>query len=121
MLDFCQNSEPQVTAVKRSIGRAVRPEPKARRQVELGSAVLKKSGGSLVMTVPASVRDALHLTEGTRMSISLSGEQLVLEAVKTAKPKYTLEELLARCDLEAPRSDEERAWLEAPRAGRELL
>lgn len=106
-----------MTAVKRSVGRAVRPGPR----VELGSAVLKKSGGSLVMTVPAGVRDALHLTAGTRMSISLSGEQLVLEAVKTERPSYTLEELLAQCDLDAPLSEEERAWREAPRAGRELL
>jgi len=36
------------------------------------------------------------------------------------KPHYTLEELLARCDLSLPRSAEETAWLEAPPVGREL-
>ncbi len=33
--------------------------------------------------------------------------------------KYTLAELVARCDLSAPLSDEGRAWLEAPATGRE--
>ena len=36
------------------------------------------------------------------------------------KPHYTLEELLARCDLSIPRSAEETVWLEAPPVGREL-
>jgi hypothetical protein len=35
------------------------------------------------------------------------------------KPRYTLEELLAQCDPEAPLSDEEREWLDAPAVGRE--
>lgn len=90
------------------------------RLIELGSAVLKKAGGSLVMTVPASARDALHLSEGTKVTISLAGGRLVLEPVKADKPKYALEELLAQCDFDAPYTDEERAWLDSPRVGREL-
>ena len=37
------------------------------------------------------------------------------------RPVYTLEELLAQCDETAPDDAEDRAWLDASRAGDELL
>ena len=82
---------------------------------------LKKAGGSLVMTVPARARDALQLTEGQQMTVSVEGTRLVLEPSQPARPAYTLDELLAQCDFDQPYSDEERAWLDAPPVGRELL
>jgi hypothetical protein len=33
--------------------------------------------------------------------------------------RYTLSELMAQCDLNAPLSAEDRAWLDAPAVGRE--
>jgi len=81
---------------------------------------LKKSGGSLVMTVPATVRDALELTEGQRLTVAVDNGKIVLEPA-TPRKRYTLEELLAECDFDLPYSDQERAWLDAPPAGRELL
>lgn len=89
--------------------------------VVVGRTVLKKAGGSLVMTVPVSARDALQLTEGAALTVSIEGNRLVMEAVKRERPRYSLEELLAQCDFELPYSDEERAWLDAPPVGRELL
>jgi antitoxin ChpS len=82
---------------------------------------LKKSGGSLVMTVPARARDALHLAEGQELTVSVDGNRLVLEPSKPARPTYALDQLLAQCDFDQPYSDEERAWLDAPPVGRELL
>ena len=38
-----------------------------------------------------------------------------------AKPHYSLSELLAQCDLNAPLSDEDRAWLDALPVGCEAL
>ena len=73
------------------------------------------------MTVPVSARDALQLTEGAALTVSVEGNRLVMEAVKRERPRYSLEELLAQCDFELPYSDEERAWLDAPPVGRELL
>jgi hypothetical protein len=32
----------------------------------------------------------------------------------SATPRYTLDELMQQCDLEAPMNDETRAWLDAP-------
>lgn len=81
---------------------------------------LKKSGGSLVMTVPAAARDTLHLHEGQELTVKVEDQKLVLEPA-VRRPKYTLEELLAHCDFDAPLSEEERAWLDAPPVGRELL
>ncbi len=39
----------------------------------------------------------------------------------SAKPRYTLDELMQQCDLQAPMSDKTRAWRDAPPAGREVL
>lgn len=82
---------------------------------------LKKAGGSLVMTVPAGARDALNLSAGQEMEIAVIDNTMVLQAAKPARPKYTLDELLAECDFDAPYSDEERAWLDDAPVGRELL
>lgn len=82
---------------------------------------LKKSGGSLGMTVPAGARDALNLSAGQEMEIAVVDDKMVLQPAKPARPKYTLDELLSECDFNAPFSDEERAWLDAPPVGRELL
>jgi hypothetical protein len=37
-----------------------------------------------------------------------------------SKPRYTLDELLAKCDPEAPLADEDRLWLNLPPVGQEL-
>jgi antitoxin ChpS len=81
---------------------------------------LKKAGGSLVMTVPASVRDAMDLSEGQRLTVVVDNGRIVLEPA-VPRRRYTLEELLAQCDFDQPYSEEERVWLDAPPIGRELL
>lgn len=44
-----------------------------------------------------------------------------LAAEVRAKPRYKLAELLAQCDENAPLSEEDRAWLDDPPIGREVL
>jgi antitoxin component of MazEF toxin-antitoxin module len=39
--------------------------------------------------------------------------------VRSRKSRYNLSDLLAQCDLNAPLSAEDRAWLDAPAVGRE--
>jgi len=39
--------------------------------------------------------------------------------VRSRKGRYNLSELMAQCDLNAPLSAEDRAWLDAPAIGRE--
>jgi antitoxin ChpS len=53
----------------------------------------------------------------------VDGERLVVQT--RLKPRYTLEELLAKCDYSQPmtpeeRDPEEREWIDAPPVGREL-
>ena len=37
------------------------------------------------------------------------------------KDRYSLADLVRQCDLEAPLSDEDRAWIDAPATGRETF
>jgi hypothetical protein len=74
-------------------------------------------------------------TKESAMTIELSDEQaaaqgLTLEAwlqklaavegpSRPHKSRYTLSELMMQCDLDAPLSAEDSAWLDAPSVGRE--
>lgn len=101
------------------------PLPAARVAKAIQTIKLKKAGGSLMMTVPASARDALHLSEGQEMTVAVEGESLVLKPVAKVsaalirKPRYTLDELVAQCSPNAALTDEERAWMDEPAAGNE--
>ena len=87
---------------------------------------LKKAGGSLVVTVPASARNLLQLFEGQEMAVSVVGSAVVMEPLPAAKPmrvrkpKYTLDQLVLGMDPDATLADEERVWMDAPPAGREI-
>jgi antitoxin ChpS len=80
---------------------------------------LRKVGGSVMLALPPAILELLHLRAGATVGLSVDGGRLVIEP--GPRPHYTLEELLARCDPSAERSDEEREWLEAPPVGREIL
>jgi len=80
---------------------------------------LKKSGGSLVMTVPAAARKLLGLTEGQEMAISVRDAKVVADPVpvEAAQPvRFSLEEMLV--GYTRP-SRKQRAWMDAPPVGRE--
>jgi antitoxin ChpS len=53
------------------------------------------------------------------MSLQAWFEKLAKQPL--AKPRYTLDDLMRQCDLQAPMSDETRAWLDASPEGREVL
>ena len=48
-------------------------------------------------------------------------ECLVGERTPETRPRYTLVELLAKCDFSQPLPPEDREWIDAPAVGRELL
>lgn len=88
---------------------------------------LKRAGGSLVLTVPAAARKMLSLSEGQEMIVSVKGGQVIAEPVsqkqkpiKVRPPKYTLDELLQGYDADKPLSAEEKAWMDASPAGKEV-
>jgi len=114
----------KATAAKKPPATAKERMPSAKSfagSVLTQTAVLKRAGGSLIVTVPARARDALHLSAGQEMTVAVEGDRLVLEPTKPARPKYSIDELIAKCDLSAPYPDEAREWIDAPAVGRELL
>jgi antitoxin ChpS len=80
---------------------------------------LRKVGGSVMMTVPPAILDMLRLKADATVALAVEGERLIVESPR--KPRYTLAELLAQCDPNAPVSRQDREWLNSPPAGRELL
>jgi antitoxin ChpS len=80
---------------------------------------LRKVGGSIMLAVPPALLDILHLRPGARVGLAVQSGRLVVEPLQ--KPRYTLAELLAKCDPKAPRSKEDREWLDDKPVGGELI
>ena len=60
---------------------------------------LRKVGGSVMLAVPPAILDLLHLAPGAKVGLAVEQGRLVVEP--TARPRYTLDELLAQCDASA--------------------
>jgi hypothetical protein len=76
-----------------------------------------------VIELPDQQAEALK-TKAAAQGLTLEAwlQKLAGVEIPTAgygKGRYNLSELMAQCDLSAPLSDEDRAWLEAPVIGRE--
>jgi antitoxin ChpS len=80
---------------------------------------LRKVGGSVMFAVPPALLDILHLSAGARVDVAVDNGKLVIEP--QARPRYTLDDLLAQCDESAPISTEDREWFNAAPAANELL
>lgn len=83
------------------------------------TSTLRTVGGSVMMTIPKAVLDALGLGVNDKVVLHIDAGRLTVEA--QARPKYTLAELLAQCDASVEPSDELRAWDAAKPVGREVL
>jgi antitoxin ChpS len=82
---------------------------------------LRKVGGSVMVAIPPAMLDQLHLKAGATVGLAIDGDRLILQPQN--KPRYTLDELLAKCDESSPApemSEEDRLWLNLPPVGREL-
>jgi antitoxin ChpS len=80
---------------------------------------LRKVGGSVMLAVPPAMLDMLHLRAGAVVGLAVEDGRLIVEP--RARPRYTLDELLAACDPLAEPTREDREWLDAEPAGDELL
>lgn len=79
---------------------------------------LRKVGGSVMMALPPTILDLLHLEVGSTVSLAIDGDRLVVDP--KVKRRYTLDELLAQGDPNAPLSEEDPLWIDTPPVGREL-
>jgi antitoxin ChpS len=80
---------------------------------------LRKVGGSVMLAVPPALLDILRLQPGARVGMAVRSGRLVVEP--QPRPRYSLSELLAQCNAKAPRSKEERDWLNGKPVGGELI
>ncbi len=80
---------------------------------------LRKVGGSVMLAVPPALLDVLHLSAGAKVGLAVDNGRLVVEP--KARPRYTLDELLAKCDASAELTTEDREWLDVKPVGGELL
>lgn len=62
---------------------------------------LRKVGNSVGQIIPVNVLRELDLQVGDELELSVSNGQLVATPIR-AKAQYTLDELLAKCDENAP-------------------
>lgn len=83
------------------------------------TANLRKVGGSVMVAVPPALLDVLHLSAGATVAMAVDNGRLVIEP--QARPRYTLEELLAQCDGSADVSSEDQEWLDDGPVGGELI
>jgi antitoxin ChpS len=80
---------------------------------------LRKVGGSVMLAVPTALLEILELSVGATVGMAVDHGRLVVEP--QSHPRYTLDELLARCDASEVLSYEDQAWINEAPLGHELL
>ncbi len=81
---------------------------------------LRKYGNSTVAVMPPMVLKALKLTAGQSMRLDTTDDGKIVLSKSSQPTKYTLEELLAQCDLSAPQPEELREWDNMKPVGNEV-
>jgi antitoxin ChpS len=72
-----------------------------------------------MVAIPPALLDIANLTVGGQVAVSVEAGRLVIERQK--QPKYTLAELLAQCNPNAPMRDEDQAWVFSGAVGLEEI
>lgn len=72
-----------------------------------------------MLAIPPALLDALELGADVAVGLSVRAGRLIVEP--KGRRRYSLDELLARCDPRARRSKAERDWVSGAPVGRELL
>ena len=72
-----------------------------------------------MLAVPPAFLNQLHLQAGATVGLAIDQGRMVMEP----KPRlrYSLADLLTASDYSQPQSAQEREWIDAPAAGKELL
>jgi antitoxin ChpS len=86
----------------------------------MATAILRKLGGSVVMTVPRKVLALVDLDAGSEVKLSVESGRLVVSP--QGKPKYRLADLLrASRGKKRPLAAEDLRWLNDGPVGKELI
>jgi len=79
---------------------------------------LRSVGGSIAMTIPKAIVDELGLRPEAKVELVVEGGQMIMRT--NTRPRYKLDDLLAKCDPAAARDPELDEWLNAPSVGHEV-
>jgi antitoxin ChpS len=86
----------------------------------MATAILRKLGGSVVMTVPRKVLALVDLDAGSEVRLSVESGRLVVSP--QGRPKYRLADLLRASRGKKLRlTAEDRGWLNDGAVGKELI
>ena len=80
---------------------------------------LRKVGGSVMLAIPRAMLDALELAPDASVGLSVKAGKLVVDPQK--RRRYSLDELLARCNPAVRRSREDRIWQKSRPVGHEII
>lgn len=81
---------------------------------------VRRIGGSEMCNIPKIIQEEWgEVRPRTRLLCRVEGGRLIFERI--AKPRLTLKERIALCDLSAPMGQAEQDWMENAPAGEELL
>jgi len=80
---------------------------------------LRKVGGSVMLAIPPALLEAVELAPDAAVGLTIKGGQIVVQ--REARPRYSLDDLLAQCNVKARRAAKDRAWVAGKSAGRELI
>ncbi|EFF2348735.1 type II toxin-antitoxin system antitoxin ChpS [Escherichia coli] len=78
---------------------------------------IKKWGNSSGMVIPNVVMKELNLRPGQSVEAQVSNNQLILTPISR---RYSLDELLAQCDMNAAELSEQDVWGKSTPAGDEI-
>jgi len=78
---------------------------------------IQKWGNSAAIRLPVPLLAQLNLHLGDKVTAKVCAEGLMLIPIKH---KYSLDELLAQCDLNADAPQDLDVWLDAPAVGNEI-
>ncbi|MDR2946012.1 MAG: antitoxin [Candidatus Adiutrix sp.] len=79
---------------------------------------LRKVGSSIMLALPPNVLEKINLSAGSAVRVSIEQGRIMIEP---SIARYTLNDLLAQCDPEAPVNTEDHGWLNDGPMGGELL
>ncbi|EFI4199350.1 type II toxin-antitoxin system ChpS family antitoxin [Escherichia coli] len=79
--------------------------------------IIKRWGNSSGMVIPNVVMKELNLRPGQSVEAQVSNNQLILTPISR---RYSLDELLAQCDMNAAELSEQDVWGKSTPAGDEI-
>ena len=80
---------------------------------------LRKVGGSIMIAIPPAVLDELKLKPETDVDLSVKAGRLVINP--KPRPRYTQDQLLKEGRKAKNLKFKDKAWLNMPRVGREII